>query len=487
VSSARPRPRDGALEEELSRTRSLGDETLRRFVAAHGLRGALLLGDGFQVVHAVESATRRVAPGDGPFTTGRIARLEAESLARRAREAGLAERERIVFGFGENPFGARSEFLVGIRAAKLGGFLLLRHDAAELERFQEQAGLRRLLASAARGPGITYLALQGADGSILVSSGAAGPRLPPPTEAAIWRLDRDARVLDVTLPAPWDGPPEGHLRVGLAAEPVEESLAGARRTLLLSTALVLLTGVGGLLLLASRERRAHARQSDLRRELEQRERFASLGRLAGGVAHEVRSPLNALSMASQRLRRELRDTDDPDGRLRGLEEAIAKSVRRLDDTVRGFLELGSGGPPPERTRFGLGSLVDEAIEAEAPDAERRPAPGPLEVSADRGLLLKALANLVRNAQQAAPGTVSVAWRRTGARAVIEVTDAGPGVPRADRERVFEPFFTGREGGTGLGLALARDAVRRHGGTLRAEEAAGGGARFVIDIPVGGDA
>ncbi len=84
-------------------------------------------------------------------------------------------------------------------------------------------------------------------------------------------------------------------------------------------------------------------------------------------------------------------------------------------------------------------------------------------------------------------SVVVAWRRDGARAVIEVSDGGPGVAPGDRERVFEPFFSTRDGGTGLGLALAREAAERHGGTIgvvaRSEDdAPRAGALFRITLP-----
>lgn len=478
------------LDTELAGTRALGDETLQRFVAVHGLRGAALLNADLEVVHAIDAVRRGApAPGDGPFAPRRLARLEAETLARKARDAGLGSRDRVVLGFGESPFGSRTEFLLGVRAREAGGYLLLRQDASTLERFEREAGVQRMLEAAAHGPGIAYVLVQGGDGRVLAAARAEDRDrlLPPPSDTATWRGEGGARVLDVTLPAPWEGAPEGHLRVGLAAGPVESSLAGAQRSLIVSTALLLVTGVGGLLLLGARERRAHRRQAALQRELAQRERFASLGRLAGGVAHEVRSPLNALSMASQRLRRALRDAGDEAQPLRTLESAIAANVARLDGTVEEFLSLGSQGGPPVFERLDLGALARETIAAEAPGARVAAPAEPLFVRADAALLAKALANVLRNAHAAAPGTVAVAWRCRGGNVEVVVSDRGAGIAEEDRERVFEPFFTGREGGTGLGLALARDAVERQHGTIRVGAGPEDGARFVISIPGGGAA
>lgn len=245
------------------------------------------------------------------------------------------------------------------------------------------------------------------------------------------------------------------------------------------TALALVAGTAVVVLLAVRARRDAS--------LAEKERFASLGRLAAGVAHEIRSPLNALSMAAQRLQRDAAPVD-PGTRAKfdELTAALRGGIQRLDATVREFLTLSEAGPPPECRPVDVALLADEVIAAEGGVARRAPQSEPLFVMADRALLAKALANLVRNARQIAPpGTVAVAWRREGGRGVIEVVDGGPGVAVADRERIFQPFFSRRPGGTGLGLAICRDAVERQGGEITVGEAPGGGARFAISLPVEG--
>jgi signal transduction histidine kinase len=290
-----------------------------------------------------------------------------------------------------------------------------------------------------------------------------------------WREDAaGGRVLDVTLPAPWPGPPEGFLRVGLAAEPVEAAVLGeARRNLVILTGLALLLGTGGFLLLAYRERRTFRRESELRAALLERERFASLGRFAGGVAHEVRSPLNALSMAAQRLRRELAGTTQPDttppdpARTAELLGAISDAVARLDRTVEEFLALGR---------------LRTVVATEDPDARLIGPEQPVTAIGDADLTAKAVGNLVRNAREAAPGTVELSCVAHGGRVEVRVRDRGPGVPEEDRARVFEPFFSRREGGTGLGLSIAREAVERQGGSIALESPPGGGTAFAIVLP-----
>jgi signal transduction histidine kinase len=160
-------------------------------------------------------------------------------------------------------------------------------------------------------------------------------------------------------------------------------------------------------------------------------------------------------------------------------------VGRLNTTVEEFLDL-SRERPLQLADLSIPALVAEVVAAEAASAQVESGEGELSIRADREELRRALANLVRNARQAAgEAEVVVAWRGTGRGAVIEVRDGGPGVPEKDRERIFLHFVTHRAGGTGLGLAIARLVVERHGGELTVDDAPEGGARFTLVLPAGG--
>jgi len=470
------------LDRELSARPGREEHFLVRFRREHGLRGIVLL-DGALDVRAAAGASL-APPGDGPLGRDRLGALEAETVARHAREAGLGERDQVVLGFGESPFGQRSEFLVARRAVATGGYLVLRQSTAELERLRERAGIERLLRDTAAGAAIAYLAIQRRDGTVLSGSGEipAGP----PRDATGWAETPGGRVLDVALPATWAEPGDTLLRVGLDGAPVESVIERARRDVVVFTLLVLVTGVVGLALLARRERRALVEEERLRRQVEAKERFAALGRLSSGVAHEIRSPLNALSMATQRLRREAAP-EDPAARERfdELTGALRDAVRRVDATVEDFLALGSDRRPARLEAHPIEELVAEAIDAERSDATT--AGPPTRVVADRALAARALANLLRNAREVAPpGTTTVAWRANGRSVIVDVDDGGPGIPVGERERVFEPFHTARRGGTGLGLTIAKESVERMGGRIELAAAPGGGARFTLHLMKAGE-
>ncbi|GAB4249634.1 sensor histidine kinase [Deferrisoma sp.] len=210
------------------------------------------------------------------------------------------------------------------------------------------------------------------------------------------------------------------------------------------------------------------------------------------VSHELRSPLARLRVAL-----ELARDDAGPAALPSLDRA-EREIGRLDHLIGEVLTLSrlqTAGPELRRERLDLAGLA-EAVAAdarfEAPDrAVRVSAEGPAVVEGDPELLRRALENVVRNAVRHTPagGEVRVEVGADGAEARVAVLDAGPGVPEADLERIFEPFRRverARErgsGGAGLGLAIARAAVEAHGGRISAANRPEGGLRVEMGFPI----
>jgi len=239
------------------------------------------------------------------------------------------------------------------------------------------------------------------------------------------------------------------------------------------------------------EARAHElRETDL--HLAHGAKLAALGTLAASLAHEINNPaafirsnLNYLGELAERpdddaeFDEVLAETEEGVERLRG----IVAELRQMSEQSReGFVEVELS----DVVDAALPTLRFEAREDVALEARLAPVPA---VRGDRNLLGQVVANLVINAIHAvreggAHGVVSIATFADDRRAVLEVSDSGPGVPRELRERIFEPFFTTKPAGqgTGLGLAMARQLVERHGGrlTLAPSER---GARFQVELPL----
>jgi signal transduction histidine kinase len=204
--------------------------------------------------------------------------------------------------------------------------------------------------------------------------------------------------------------------------------------------------------------------------------------LLAGIAHEVRNPLAALDLFAGLLAEEL--VGRPEGAHVSRIRAELASLTRV---VEEFLDFARARPPV-REPVALAQLLAEVADLAQPLAAERSVSvtvdGGGEARADRDQLRRAAVNLVRNAVEAAPAAsvVELAARVAGGEAVIEVSDRGAGLPAAARERLFRPFFTTKERGTGLGLALAKKVADAHGGTLALEERPGGGTVARLAIP-----
>lgn len=223
------------------------------------------------------------------------------------------------------------------------------------------------------------------------------------------------------------------------------------------------------------------------RELLRAEQLATVGRLAAGVAHEIRNPLTGIKMLVEAAVR----TDSPSPLTPADLELIRDEIDRMERTAQGLLDYAKPDRPSRRTQD-VRPTVARATELVAARAERagvtvklNAGDRPLTASVDPDQLVSLLSNLLINAVDATPpgGTVTVDAEGTGGGGVrVSVTDTGSGLPPELADTLFTPFATTKPGGTGLGLAVARRVAENHGGTLVTDGVPGGGARFTLTLP-----
>lgn len=258
-----------------------------------------------------------------------------------------------------------------------------------------------------------------------------------------------------------------------------------------------------------------------RAELVHAERLAAIGKMAAHITHEIRNPLSSIGLNVELLEEELSrgreqgaalsvaepsadPSADPSAEPRADEagaastrteveqllSAIRSEIERLSEISEQYLSVARRRAPKLREER-VDELAEELVSFVRPELSRAGVTLDLvidgelpQVRVDEAQLRQALVNLLRNAREATPkgGRVTVSVRPSSEGVELCVDDTGPGVPAELRASIFDPFFTTKERGTGLGLAVTREIVEAHGGTIRCEESPGGGTRFVLALP-----
>ena len=235
--------------------------------------------------------------------------------------------------------------------------------------------------------------------------------------------------------------------------------------------------------------RRREREAAVASRLAQTDRLASVGKLAAGLAHEIKNPLAGIQGALEIMRQDLEKESD-----RELCGEMLRELKRVDETMQSLLSSAKPSPPRRRPTD-LKRLLEDLRRLMAPGLGRRrvtleievPA-GEIEARVDPGKIRQVLINLVNNAAEAMSDGGRINLRvgpfPDGAGAILAVEDDGPGIPTESIKRIFDPFFTTKFSGTGLGLAIARTLVEQHGGTLQFETEPGEGTTFFILLPAG---
>lgn len=218
------------------------------------------------------------------------------------------------------------------------------------------------------------------------------------------------------------------------------------------------------------------------------EKFAFIGEIAAGVAHEVRTPLGILRSSAQILGRSLPAGDSERAELVGM---IVEEVDRLDRVVAGLLELARPREPLIEPTPLAGVLaraldfVDRQAQQQGITIRRELAAGQRPARCDPEQMYQVALNLLVNALQILPRGSELLVRTLpggDGRVAFEISDNGPGIAAEFRDKVFTPFFTMREGGTGLGLALVQRVVQTHQGTVSVVSEVGQGTTFRVELP-----
>jgi signal transduction histidine kinase len=469
---------------------------------------------------------RGAPPGPGAGVPGG-GELLGELLSGRQTEAVTAVHE--TRGPGAAAVGRPGRLAAGARRAN-GGAILINVDASELLELQRQSSLDRLLQEVATTTDAVAYVVFEADGvrythgPAPADAGAAGPApaaapgavspgedasssagpsasthrtgvgAPGPTPSEIERSVGRRRVLEIRKTIDLDAGAPARLTLGMGLDALvhaEQRLA-ARLAVSLSASAALGVLAVGLVWLRRQYGALSVAHRRAREALRQRDRLAAMGEMAAVVAHEIRNPLNAITMSAQRLRREAEAGGCAgafDDEARGLVAIIHDEARRIDAKVGEFLRVARPAPLVAR-RASLSDLVRQVVDGRRALAEAQGVRLDADTSragvatVDPEQLAQALDNLVRNALDATPpgGSIAVTAETRPEGHVVTVTDTGRGIAAEHLPRVFDLYFTTKPDGTGVGLAVVHQIVTSHGGTVDIASEVGRGTRVTIALP-----
>ncbi|TVQ91917.1 MAG: HAMP domain-containing protein [Deltaproteobacteria bacterium] len=229
-------------------------------------------------------------------------------------------------------------------------------------------------------------------------------------------------------------------------------------------------------------------QNATRQRLARSERLALIGQMLAQITHEVRNPLNALSLNAELMADEL-EALDPDRATEAWEllETISGEIERLTQVTGHYLQLARR-PPTLLDKIRLDSLIDDVLRLLRPELEQFGVSFSLseipshEILADGNQLRQALLNVLRNAVEAGSHTLRLSFAAAPNELVIQIADDGPGMSAEEAQRAFDPFWSSKASGTGLGLAITRQILEAHGGTVRVQTAPSEGTTVQLVLP-----
>ncbi len=299
-------------------------------------------------------------------------------------------------------------------------------------------------------------------------------------------------VLEIVAPLHMSGEIAGVIRLGLERGNTDRIVDENRRNMFVFLAFVVLIALLSMWLLYHNQNRHLAGIIKMERQLEKAERLSSLGQLAAGVAHEIRNPLNAISMASQRLKRECSPADEEKRKeFETLAAVIRDEIRRLNGIIEEFLTFSKSRRldlrdcPVQEVLQKIVNLISTEAASRGIALRTDWGQKPIVIPMDMDKLQQAFLNFIKNAMESinGEGTVTLAVREVeNGQVSVRITDTGCGMTTEEVERIFNPEYTTKEKGLGLGLPLSHEIIRGHGGEIRVLSRKGEGTTFEILLP-----
>lgn len=302
----------------------------------------------------------------------------------------------------------------------------------------------------------------------------------------------DIKILDMAAPLYINKKIAGVVRIGLDRGSMDKIIAENRQNIFAFMIFVVLISILSMWLLYHDQNRHLAGIIEMERRLEKAERLSALGQLAAGVAHEIRNPLNAISMATQRLKMDFLPADpEKMEEFKNLSGIIRDEIKRLNGIIEEFLSF-SKSRRLQLSDFSIidvlqkiVSLIREEASARGVTIETQWREMQAVIPMDVNKLQQSFLNLIKNAMESIPaeGKITITVGKKGKNYIlVSISDTGCGMNEEEIEKIFSPEYTTKEKGVGLGVPLACEIIRGHGGDIRVISSKGEGTTFEVVLP-----
>jgi signal transduction histidine kinase len=403
----------------------------------------------------------------------------------------------------DKKFWEGSVFGVAVGAQSFPGIIAVHANADYIVSFRKQIDVQRQVEELGRQPDIEHVALLDKDFKVLAHTDPQRinerwdnpllreTKLNKDSARGIVEGPSGSRHFDVVKVVSANGSQVGFLEIGLSLNPMENARTRSLRSTAVFGAGILAVGILGLAAIFYNQRGHMQKVRSLEEEINRKERLSELGNMAATVAHEIRNPLNSVSMGMQRLKAEFTPTEDVEDYSHFL-NLMQNEVRRINAIVEQFLSLAR---PLElhREQIAVEEFIREVASLFAAEAKAAKVEIELKFAAhlpplwaDRNYLKQLLLNLILNGVQAMPDGGALGIEAEEKREFLElnIVDRGVGIEPDKLNKIFDPYFTTKAKGSGLGLAVARRIAEAHGGKITVESQAGRGSTFHLWLPLG---